>query len=109
MTAGFTIEELRPVAKPGVLRGWVTVLQPSGQRIHDCGVYCKDGRWWVSPPSKPRIGRDGQQMKDAAGKLRWDPLVSFASRELESKWSNAVLDALRQAHPHTLDEVAPQA
>ena len=109
MTAGFTIEEFRPVAKPGVLRGWVTVTQPSGQRIHGCGVFCQDGRWWVSPPSKPRIGRDGTQAKDAAGKPVWDPVVTFATRAAADRWSEAVLTALRQSHPHALDEVAQQA
>jgi hypothetical protein len=105
MTA-FVIEELRLVTKPGALRGWLTVMQPSGQRIHDCGVYCKDGRWWVSPPSKPRVGRDGTQMRDHDGKAVWQPVVSFASREIGDKWSAAVLDALRRAHPEVFDEMA---
>lgn len=101
----FTIEDFRPVAKPGVLRGWLTVLQPSGQRIHDCGLYCKDGRWWISPPSKPRLSRDGVQLKDAAGKPRWEPVVSFVSKEVAERWSEGVLQALRQSHPRALDEL----
>ena len=43
----FVIEEFRPVAKPGVLRAWLTVVHPSGMRVGDCQLYCKDGRWWV--------------------------------------------------------------
>jgi hypothetical protein len=104
--SGFIIEELRPVTKPGVLRGWLTVMQPSGQRIHDCGLYCKDGRWWVSPPSKPRVGRDGQQMRDPNGKVLWQALVSFASRELSDRWSEAIIATLRQSHPALFNELA---
>jgi hypothetical protein len=104
--SGFTIEEYRAVTKPGsALRGWLVVMQPSGQRIHDCGLYCKDGRWWVSPPSKPRLGRDGQQMRDPNGKLQWQPVVSFASRQLSDRWSDSVLDALHVSHPHAFDQV----
>ena len=63
------IEEYRSVAKLGsVLRGWLVVLHPPGMRVSDCSLYCKAGRWWVSPPSKQRIGRDGQQMRDENGK-----------------------------------------
>ena len=109
MSNAFVIEEFRPVAKPTVLRGWVIVLQPSGQRIHDCGLFCQDGKWWVSPPSKPRIGRDGQQMRDASGKPQWSPVVSFVSREVGNRWSDAVIAALRLSHPHALDQVAQQA
>jgi hypothetical protein len=99
---GFVIEQYRAVTKSGALRGWLTVMQPSGQRIHDSGLFFRDGRWWVSPPSKPRLGRDGVQLKDATGKLRWDPVVSFASRELGDRWSESVLAALRMSHPHAL-------
>jgi hypothetical protein len=102
----FVIEEFRPVTKPGVLRGWLTVMQPSGQRVHDCGLYCKDGRWWVSPPSKLRIGRDGQQMWDANGKAVWQPVVSFASREVGDRWSDNVLAALRLSQPELFNELA---
>ena len=106
MNAGsFVIEEFRPVAK-GALRGWITVMQPSGQRIHDCGLFVRDGRWWVSPPSKPHIGRDGAQLKDPSGKLRWDPVVSFGSRVAAERWASAVLAALRTSHPQVLDELA---
>jgi hypothetical protein len=103
---GFSIEDYRPLPNPNVLRAWLTVMQPSGQRIHDCGLCCKDGQWWVSPPSKPRIGRDGQQMRDANGKLQWQPVVSFASRQLSNKWSENALAALRLSHPHALDAAA---
>lgn len=102
----FVVEEYRPIAK-GAWRGWLIVMQPSGQRIHDCGLFERDGHWWVAPPSKPRLGRDGQQRRDANGKAQWSPVVSFATKELADKWSDAVLAALRVSHPLVLNEQAP--
>jgi hypothetical protein len=60
----------------------------------------------VAAPSKLRLGRDGVQLKDAAGKLQWSPVVSFATRELADRRSESVLAALRQSHPAALDELA---
>jgi hypothetical protein len=48
-------------------------------------------------------------MRDENGKAIWQPVVSFASRELSNKWSDAVLAALRQSHPLALDELAVTA
>jgi hypothetical protein len=45
-------------------------------------------------------------MKDANGKMQWSPVVSFVSREVGNRWSDSVLTALRQSHPHALDELA---
>jgi hypothetical protein len=61
------------------LRGFVRAQMPSGIVLHDCAVHQKDDAWWVSPGSKPMIGRDGTQMKDATGKAMWAPVVSFSS------------------------------
>jgi hypothetical protein len=47
-------------------------------------------------------------MRDASGKPQWSPVVSFVSREVGNRWSDAVLDALRSSHPHAFDEVAQQ-
>lgn len=45
------------------------------------------------------------QLKDAAGKPRWEPVVSFVSKEVAERWSEGVLQALRQSHPRALDEL----
>jgi hypothetical protein len=65
--SSFIVEEFGAVTKPGsVLRGWLVVMQPSGQRIHDCGLYCKDGRWWVSPPSKAQTQHSCHQTQSGS-------------------------------------------
>lgn len=57
---------------------------------------------WARPASKPVLNRDGVHQKDAAGKSRWTPVVSFASKLIRDRWSNAVIEALRASHPEVL-------
>ena len=56
----------------------------------------------ASPPSKPMIDRDGAAMKDAAGKMRYSPLIEFTSKEVRERFSAAVIDGLRASHPEAL-------
>jgi hypothetical protein len=87
-----------PVVR-NTLRGFCRARMPSGVVLHDNGVHEKNGTWWVSPAAKPMLNRDGQHIKDHAGKPMWSPAVSFASKELRDKFSAAVLGALRTVRP----------
>lgn len=95
------IEEFTAVEK-NTLRGIARVRMPSGMVLHDVAIYRKDTAAWASPASKPRLGRDGSQMKGPDGKGLWDPVVTFSSRELRDRFSSAVIDALRGARPEAL-------
>jgi hypothetical protein len=96
--SGAVIEDFTPVIKAS-LRGFARVRMPSGTIYHDVGIHQSDDTWWAIPASKARIGRDGMQLKDPAGKLLWSPVVTFVSTELRTKFSEAVIAALRKAHP----------
>lgn len=67
--------------------------------IHDVTVMTGPHGPWASPPAKPMIGRDGIAMKDANGKARYSPVIEFSTREIRTKWSDAVIAAMRIAHP----------
>src|SRR4051794_26014927 len=54
---------------------------------------------WASPPSKPMLSRDGEAVRDGADKIRYVPIIMFASKELRDKFSNAIVDAMLIAHP----------
>ena len=90
--------EWRPLQK-GALLGFAKVEMPSGMVIAEVTIMRGERGEWASPPSKPLIGRDGAPMKDAAGKPRYAPLVSFTSKELRDRFSAAVIEALRATHP----------
>jgi hypothetical protein len=96
--SAFIIEEFVP-RDTGILLGFARVRLPSGMIFHDVGVYHRDDTWWATPASKPRLGKDGVQIKDAAGKGQWQPVVTFASKDLRDKWSSAVIEAMGLAHP----------
>jgi hypothetical protein len=92
------IEEFKPLRRNS-LRGFVRVRMPSGVTFHDVSVHCSNGTYWASPASKPQINRDGACLRGKDGKILYVPIVSFASRELRDKFSVAVIDATRLAHP----------
>lgn len=98
MSQQFFVEQFTPVAK-NTLVGFVTVRSPRGLVFHDVAVHRRGDSVWASPASKPLVGRDGVQLKDAAGKTRWTPVVSFAAKELRDRWSAGVIAAVQFAHP----------
>ncbi len=64
-----------------------------------------DGTAWASAPSKPMLDRNGCAMTDAAGKRRYVAVVSFADAPTKRRFSDAVIAALRLAHPEALPPV----
>jgi hypothetical protein len=96
--SGMKIVDWRPLRR-NTLLGFATVEMPSGMVMAEIGIMRADRGEWAAPPSKPQIDRDGVGMKDAAGKLKYTPIISFTSKEVRDRFSNAVIEALRAAHP----------
>jgi hypothetical protein len=92
------ILEWRPLRR-NTLLGFATVEMPSGMVMAEIGIMRAERGEWAAPPSKPQIDRDGVGMKDAAGKLKYTPLISFTSKERRDRFSDAVIEAMRAAHP----------
>lgn len=97
------ILDFRPLLK-GSLRGFAKVQLPSGMILNDVQLMHSSASWWASPPSRPMIGRDGTVLRDANGKIRYSPIVEFTSREIRDRWSSAIVDALRAAHPEAFQD-----
>ena len=95
------IREWRPMRK-NTLLGFAKIELPSGLIISDVTILTGERGPWASPPSKPMVGRDGVVLKDDAGKLRYSPVIEFASKEVRNRFSAAVVDALRASHPEAL-------
>ena len=92
-----TISDWKPLHR-NTLRGFLTAHLPSGMNLHDVSVHYRDGTWWASPASKPLLGADGTPLRDADGKIRYSPIVSF-EKAARSRFSTAIIAALRVAHP----------
>jgi hypothetical protein len=83
----------------GNLIGVAKVALPGGVVLIGCQVLNGVQGPWVSPPSRPVLGRDGCVQRDANGKQRFAATVEFASRALRDRFSAGVIAALRAAHP----------
>jgi hypothetical protein len=99
------VEDWKPVGR-NTLLGFCRVRLPSGMILHDVAVHMKNGRHWASPSSKPRLGRDGLQLRDPDGKALWTPIVSFETKAIGDRFSAQVIEALRGAFPNALPDPA---
>jgi hypothetical protein len=90
-----TASEWREVVK-NTLRGFcVLTLSPSGLVLRDCTLHERDGKRWVSLPSKPQIDSEGRQRKDpATGKPLWTPVVEIPGRAERERFQAAALAAI---------------
>jgi hypothetical protein len=76
----------------GALIAKATVRLPIGLVIADIGIFRRDdGTRWAQMPSEPMRDRDGQPPHDARGKVQYRTSIKWESRELQSRWSDAVL------------------
>src|SRR6516164_5877919 len=72
------------------LRGFAEVRLPNQLIISDIVIGEGGGRQWALLPSKPMVDRDGNLMRDDAGKIRYTPVVEWASPELRDEFSRRV-------------------
>ena len=95
------IRDWRPMRK-GSLLGFAKIELPSGMIISDVTILNGERGPWASPPSKPMVGKDGTVLTDDNGKVRYSPIIEFASKEVRNRFSAAVVDGLRAAHPEAI-------
>jgi hypothetical protein len=84
----------------GTLRGFFTAHLASGLVLHELMLHERNGSWWLSFPSKPKLSADGAALRDERGKVSYGaPLIEFSSRQAKDRFIDQVLAALRQAQP----------
>lgn len=81
------ITNLRRIDK-GALVASFTVELPSGLAVNECVLFEKEGRRWISGPSREFAKADGTKGRQ--------PLVAFASREANDKFQALVLPAVEK-------------
>jgi hypothetical protein len=86
--------------KSGTLRGFFTVNLASGLVLRELTLHERDGKWWISSPSKLMMGADGVALRDERGKVRYGaPLLDFATLQAKRRFRDQVLSELRWAQP----------
>jgi hypothetical protein len=102
----FKLTDFRPMVKNS-LRGFASGRLDCGGgvviEVNDLAIHQSHSRDWVSWPSKPLLDRDGVALRDENNKIRYSaPLVRPADRALADRLSDAILAAVRRAHPDAL-------
>lgn len=92
-----TILEWKPLVR-NTLRGFAK-LQLGALTITDCPVHDTQGRKWCGLPSKPMIDGEGTVKRDDAGKIKYVPLLQWATKGASDRFSDSVVLALQQKHP----------
>jgi hypothetical protein len=85
------------------LRGFCSVeITELKLTIHDVAVHEKNESRWAQLPAKPQI-RDGELVRDDAGKIQYWPIMEFESRAVRDAFSAAVIRSLLEFAPHAFD------
>ena len=87
----------------GALRGFATVELPIGLRLYDVLVFSGDKGPWAALPTKPQLDRERRQKIRVDGKPLFWPIAEWRNRELADRFSTAVVELIRQAHPDAFD------
>jgi DNA-binding cell septation regulator SpoVG len=110
MTGADTRPRMRLLAfKPlrkGSLIGFAEVTLPNGLTISDIPVCTSHGKVWASLPSKAILDRDGRHVEQD-GKRKYVPILQWADRSTNDRWSDAVIALVRERHPDALDDGGP--
>ena len=60
-------------------------------------------RYSEGSAAKPIVDAEGRHTTDAGGKRRFAPILQWADRDTADRWSLAVVELIRTAHPGALD------
>jgi hypothetical protein len=76
------------------LRGFFDLLEPSGQKLHECTLHEKGASRWISLPSKPVLDGDGKVRLGADGKRVYVPSVSIPDAKRREAFQAQALAAV---------------
>jgi hypothetical protein len=74
----------------------------------DVALHQKGSSRWVALPSKPMLKGD-VVLKDDTGKIKYVPILQFASREVGDAFSAAAIRAVLEHAADAFDEATPAA
>jgi hypothetical protein len=97
-----TCESFHPLVR-NTLRGFASItIHELKLTIHDIAVHEKGESRWAQLPAKPQI-RDGELVRDDAGKIQYWPVLEFGSRAVRDAFSTRVIEALLEFAPGAFD------
>jgi hypothetical protein len=78
------------------LRGFFTLtLAPSGIVLRECSLHEKDGKRWISFPSKPQLDTEGRHRTDPnTRKKLYASIVEIPDRAAREQFQGAAIQAV---------------
>ena len=92
---GVTCLAYTPIERRGSLVGFTDLHLPRMRlRLFSCTVHEQNGRKWVGLPSRPWM-KDGELVRDPdTGKVRYEPVLGFDSKDILGRFSDAAVAAI---------------
>jgi hypothetical protein len=82
---GLVVTDWKPFEK-NTLRGFLTIITPSGLRLKECTFHEREGKRWISLPAKQWAKTDGS--------ISYSPLVDFVNENVRNNFQQQALAAL---------------
>ena len=93
----------KPITK-GALRGFAKIRLGQAMIIHDVALLTNNGRRWANPPSKPQMDKDGNALRDGAGKIKYVPIIEWTDKATADRFSEAVIAVVERENPGATNE-----
>jgi len=100
-----TLLAFKPTHK-GALRGFCKVRIGKALVIHDALLMISHGKAWINLPGKPRVDASGTAMRDENNKALFSPVMEWSDRATTDRFSAAVVEQIRIAHPDALADAS---
>lgn len=93
----------KPIGKAG-LAGFAVIELSIGLRIADVPVFVTGQSGpWAGLPRRPVLDRDRRQRIGADGRPAFEPICEWNDREASNRFSAAVVELVRAAHPEVFE------
>jgi len=86
------------------LVGFAEIVMPSGIGFVDVTIMRKESHYWAMPPTKPVLVNGAHKTDPDTNKPVYAQIITFSSKELKQKWSDAVIAALKKSYPEVFEQ-----
>jgi hypothetical protein len=104
--SGITCLAFNRIERRGSLVGFADLhIVGYRMRLFSCPVHEQNGKRWVGLPARPWLDRDNQLVRDPdTGKAKWQPIITFDSRDILARFSDAAVAAVATYDAGAFDE-----